>query len=103
MKFHTNYNYAYYSCKKLSSYNLKNFTKNKISNSYFEKIIRRANKNQIKTNLKNLNENLRTKIEDEKINEKMFVNIVKYLLISLIIITSITVIYFFMSLSKFKK
>ena len=43
-----NYNYAYYSCKKLSNYNLKNYIKNKVSNTHFEKIIRSANKNQIK-------------------------------------------------------
>ena len=45
----TDYNisYAYYSCKKRTKYNLKNFIKKKVSNTYFEKIIRSANKKQI--------------------------------------------------------
>ena len=69
-----NYNYAYYSCKKLSKYNLKNFIKDKISNTYFENVIRSINKNQIKksyTFLKKNNEIINYDINKDKIPQKI--------------------------------
>ena len=50
-----NLNYAFYSCKKLSNYKVKNFAKKKISNSFIEKIVRQTNKEQIRKSYTFLN------------------------------------------------
>ena len=52
-----NYSYAYYSCKKLTNYNLKKLIKKKVSNTHLEKILRRINKKQIKNSYTFLKKN----------------------------------------------
>ena len=43
-----NFKFTYYSCKIYAKNNFKNYLKDKISNTIFEKFIRDINKNQIK-------------------------------------------------------
>ena len=60
-------------------------------------------RNTVKQNLLNLNEKIRTEIENEKKNENMFLYIVKYLLIIFTILFIITIIYFFLTIKTVNK
>ena len=61
-----NLNYAYYSCKKQTNYKIKNYIKRKISNTYFEKIIREFNQGQIKRSYTFLNKKSLNNVNFEK-------------------------------------
>ena len=60
-------------------------------------------RNTVKQNLLNLNEKIRTEIENEKKNENMLLYIVKYLLIIFTILFIITIIYFFLTIKTVNK
>ena len=76
-----------------------------ISNNFYKLSNKfKGNEHNLEKNLRNMNEKLRTKIEDEKKDENILMNIIKYLLIILTVLVCITIAYFiFTQVIKEKK